>query len=418
MLNPLFDTLPAYPFTGLNALLQGVAPPPGYRPIDMAVGDPQHAAPALLADTVARHAADWNRYPPMSGTLELRQAIAEWLTRRYRLAPGMVSPDHHVAPLAGSREGIVLFASLAIPRRKNGMRPVVLMPNPHFLIYNSAATLAGAEPVFLPATRDNGFLPDLDAIPAETLDRAALFYLCSPSNPEGSFADLEYLKRAIGLARRHDFVLVVDECYSEIYDREPPPGALKACAAVGRGFDGVVVFHSLSKRSSAAGMRSAFAAGDPKLIGDFARLRSYHGIHVPLPVQAAAAALWRDERHVEENRAKYRRKFDLAEGALAGKFGFYRPPGGFFLWLDVGDGEKAALRLWREAGLRALPGGYLAVAPNGADNPARQYLRLALVHSEPTVEDACRRIVRVLEPGVSSPLAGARDEPITPEAVR
>jgi len=256
--------------------------------------------------------------------------------------------------------------------------------------------MAGAEAVFLDATRDNAFLPDLDAIPRDQLERAALFYLCSPANPQGTVASLDYLKRAVVLAREYDFVLAVDECYAEIYDRAPPAGALEACAALGDGFDNVVVFHSLSKRSSAAGLRSGFVAGDPKLIGHFEHLRDYGGCQVPLPIQAAARALWREETHVEENRARYRRKFDIAEAAIGGRYGFYRPDGGFFLWLDVGDGEEAALRLWREAAIRVLPGGYTARAANGRINPGARYIRLAIVHDEATLEAAFERIRRVL----------------------
>jgi len=225
-----------------------------------------------------------------------------------------------------------------------------------------------------------------------------LFYLCSPANPQGTVASLDYLKQAITLAREYDFVLAVDECYAEIYDRMPPAGALEACAALGPGanglFDNVAVFHSLSKRSSAAGLRSGFVAGDPKLIGHYAHLRSYGGCQVP--VQAAAAALWRDEAHVEENRAQYRRKFDIAEATLAGRYGFYRPEGGFFLWLEVGDGEAAALRLWRDAAVRVLPGGYTARAADGRRNPGAPYIRLAIVHDEATLSAAFDRIRRVL----------------------
>jgi aspartate/methionine/tyrosine aminotransferase len=270
------------------------------------------------------------------------------------------------------------------------------VPNPYYLVYNGAATMQGAEAVFLDATRDNRFMPDLGAIPREILERTALFYLCSPANPQGTVASLDYLKQAIGLAREYDFVLAVDECYAEIYDKAPPAGALEACAALGDGFDRVVVFHSLSKRSSAAGLRSGFVAGDPRLIGHYAHLRSYGGCQVPLPVQAAAAALWRDEAHVEENRAAYRRKFDLAEEALAGHYGFYRPEGGFFLWLDVGNGEEAALRLWRDAAVRVLPGGYTARPAAGRPNPGGAYVRLAIVHDEPTLAAAFERIRRVL----------------------
>jgi len=269
------------------------------------------------------------------------------------------------------------------------------VPNPYYLVYAGGAAMAGAEVIYLDAAAETGFLPDLRAIKPAHLERCALFYLCSPANPQGAIADLDYLKAAIKLARDWDFVLAVDECYCEIYDRAPPPGALEACHALGGDLRNVLVFHSLSKRSSAAGLRCGFVAGDPELITRFQQLRSYGGAQVPLPLQAAATALWQDEAHVEENRALYRRKFDIAERVLAGKFGFYRPPGGFFLWLDVEDGERAAKALWREAGVRTLPGGYIAKS-NGSGNPGTRYIRVALVQDEATTAVGLERMLRVL----------------------
>jgi len=399
-LNPELDSLSDYPFEALRTLLNPVTPRVNDEIIAMSVGEPQHQPPALLTETLAAHAHEWNKYPPMAGTPELRQAIVDWLTQRYRLKPGALDLDRHVVTLAGTKEGLYLFSSIAVPREKAGQKPVVLCPNPYYLVYNGAATMNGAEAVFLDATRDNAFLPDLDAIPKATLERCVLFYLCSPSNPQGTIADLDYLKKAVRLAREYDFVLAVDECYAEIYDSLPPPGALEACQALGPGanglFDNVIAFHSLSKRSSSAGLRSGFAAGDPRLIAQFKRLRDFGGCQVPLPIQWAATALWRDETHVTENRALYRRKFDLAEAAFAGRYGFYRPAGGFFLWLDVGDGEQAALRLWRDAAIRVLPGGYTARAANAGVNPGSEYIRLAIVHDEATLDAAFARIRRVL----------------------
>jgi succinyldiaminopimelate transaminase len=395
-LNPQLETLSDYPFEALRTLLNPVTPRVNDAPIVMSVGEPQHQPPALLAETIAAHAREWNRYPPMQGTPELRQAIVDWLTRRYHLPAGGLNADKNILTLAGTKEGLYLFSSLVVPREKGGGKPVVLVPNPYYLVYNGAATMAGADAVFLDATRENGFLPDLDAIPTQTLERTALFYLCSPANPQGTIANLDYLKKAITLARRYDFVLAADECYAEIYDQAPPPGALEACSALGDGFDNVVVFHSLSKRSSAAGLRSGFIAGDPKLIGHYSHLRSYGGCQVPFPIQAAATALWRDEAHVEENRALYRRKFDIAAAAIGDRYGFYRPDGGFFLWLDVGNGEEATLRLWRDAAIRVLPGGYTARAANGGVNPGSKYIRLAIVHDDATLEEAFARIRRVL----------------------
>jgi len=273
---------------------------------------------------------------------------------------------------------------------------VALLPNPYYLVYNGAAQMAGAEIVYLDATRATGFLPDLAAIPESLLARSALMYLCTPANPQGAIADMAYLKRAVELARAFDFVLAVDECYCEIYDGAAPPGALEACAALGGDLSQVLVFHSLSKRSSAAGMRCGFVAGDPKLIALFQHLRGYGGAQVPLPIQEAATALWNDEAHVEANRALYRRKFDVAERVLGRRFGFYRPPGGFFLWLDVGDGESAAQRLWREAAVRTLPGGYIARQNGSGDNPGERYIRVALVHDDAVVEEGLTRMLKVL----------------------
>ncbi|MBM3566406.1 MAG: aminotransferase class I/II-fold pyridoxal phosphate-dependent enzyme [Alphaproteobacteria bacterium] len=393
MHNPRIDQLADYPFDRLRALLKDATPPAGLAPIVLSIGEPQHPAPKLLTDALAANAHLWNRYPPVEGTPELRQAIADWLARRFGLGAGAVDPARHVLPVAGTREALYMAAELAVPERKNGRTPVALMPAPYYHVYGGAAAMRGTETVFLPATRQTGFLPDLDAVSPETWARAAIFYLCSPSNPQGAVADLGYLKRAVELCRRHDVVLASDECYSEIYDDVPPPGLLQACAD--DDFGNVLVFHSLSKRSSAAGLRSGFVAGDPELIARFKRLRAYAAATIPLPVQAASAALWSDETHVNESRALYRAKFDLAGRILGGRFGFVRPKGGFFLWLDVGDGEKAARKLWAEAALRVLPGAYMS--RGGADAEAgRAYIRVTLVQPTDATAEALQRLVKVL----------------------
>jgi aspartate/methionine/tyrosine aminotransferase len=395
-INARLERLADNPFARLRDLLDRTPPRANVPPILMSVGEPQHEPPALVARLVAENAHLWNRYPPMNGAPAYREACARWLTRRYRLPQDLITAERHVLSLSGTKEGLFLVAGAVVPTENAGPRPTVLLPNPYYLVYNGAAGLAGAEVVYLDATVETGFLPDLDAIPAEALERAALFYLCTPANPQGAIADLDYLQKAIRLARAHDFVLVVDECYCEIYDRAPPPGALEACAALGGDLKNVLVFHSLSKRSNAAGLRCGFVAGDPALIAMLAHLRSYGGSQVPLPIQEAAAALWSDEVHVEENRALYRRKFDVAERVLGQRFGFYRPAGGFFLWLDVGDGEAAAKVLWEEAAIRTLPGAYIAKMNGSGDNPGRRYIRVALVHEEATVETGLGRMLDVL----------------------
>jgi N-succinyldiaminopimelate aminotransferase len=395
MLNDRLNGLSDYPFQRLAALLGGVgaASPAGGEPIVVSIGEPQHEPPALLARELAKAQGLWGKYPPINGTPEFRQAVAQWLTRRYRLPPGMIEPDRHILPVAGTREALFLAAALSIPETVRGQRPAVLLPNPFYQVYVGAAVMAGAEPVFVPDAEGQ---PDFSSLPDSQLGRAALAFLCSPANPQGTVAGLSRLKDSIQLARRFGFTLALDECYAEIYGQTPPPGGLEACAALGGGLENVLVFHSLSKRSSVPGLRSGFAAGCPELIAAFQRLRSYGGATVPLPVIAASTALWQDETHVEANRKLYSAKFDLAEQHLKGRFGFARPEGGFFLWLDVGDGEAAAKRLWQEGGIRVLPGAYLARDGQDGVNPGRRFIRVALVHDLDTTARALSRMSEIL----------------------
>ncbi len=398
-----------HPFTRLNTLLQDLAPGGPGEPLLFSVGEPRHAPPPILRDELDRHAALWSRYPQAVGTPDFRAAVHEWLTRRYGLPPGMIDPDRHLLPAAGSREALFMAALSAVQEwHGQGPRPAVLIPNPFYHVYAGAAAVAGAEPVFLPATAETGFLPDLEALDRALLDRTALAYVCSPANPQGAVADLGYLRRWIELARRHGFVVAFDECYAEIYTEAPPPGALQACAALGGDLTGVLAVHSLSKRSGAAGLRSGFVAGDARLIRRQAQLVNFGGVAPPLPVLAASAALWRDETHVEAVRALYRENFAVAAEILDGRFGFAAPPaGGFFLWLDVGDGEAAARRLWAEAGVRVLPGAYMARADATGRSPGDRYIRVALVYDPATTAEGLRRLVATLDGGRVGATAGA-----------
>lgn len=407
MRNTRLGHLPDYAFPRLRTLLAGIAP--GQAPVDMTIGEPRHGAPSFIAEILARDPAQYGKYPPIGGTPGWCDAVAGWLTRRYGLLAGAIDPARHVLPLNGTREGLFSVAFVTVPPEKGGQRPAVLMPNPFYQCYAAAALAAGADAIYVPATRESGFMPDFAGVDTATLGRTSLVYLCSPANPQGTVADVAYLKALIAMARAHDFVLVVDECYAEIYGDAPPPGALAVCqelavadpALAANPFANVLVFHSLSKRSSLPGLRSGFVAGDPALIADFRLFRSYVGPASPIPTYEAAAAAWNDEAHVEANRALYRAKIDLAESILGNRFGFYRPAGGFFLWLDVsatgfGDGEAAAVALWRDAGVKVLPGAYLA--QDGADglNPGRPYVRVALVDDLATTERGLRRLAEVL----------------------
>ena len=398
MHNDVLDTLTDYPFDRLRALLGDSMPPDGCAPIHMQIGEPKHAAPDFIAPLLTQDMSEWGRYPPPNGPDDLRAAIGDWLTTRYDLAPGMVDPAQHIAIVSGTREALFMAALLAVPGSKNGARPAVLMPNPFYQVYVGAAALAGGEAVYLAAGPETGFQPDFAAVPGADLDRTALAYLNTPANPQGSVASLERLKAAVSLARERDFVLAVDECYSEIYTGEKPPGLFDACRELGgdNPFENTLVFHSLSKRSNVPGLRSGFVAGDPGLIRRLLRLRQYGGAQVPLPVMNASAALWRDEAHVAASRDLYRQKFDLALDMLDGAFGATRPGGGFYLWLDVGDSEAAARKLWTEAGLRVLPGAYLARDNADGTNPGKAYIRLALVHDLDTTREAMTRLLSTL----------------------
>ena len=396
MLNPRYATLPVYPFDRLRALLDPIPPAPGLEPISLAVGDPTFAPPDDIAETVAARAALWGRYPATDGNAEFRAAVAGFLKRRYGLTDDVLSADRHILPVVGTREGLALVANLVVPPEKAGAVPLAVMPNPCFHAYMGAAVMAGAERRLLPATPETAFMPDLSQMSEADWNRTALFYLCSPGNPQGGVASMALLMDAILLARKHDFVLVVDECYAEIYDAAPPAGALEACAALDGAFTNVLVFHSLSKRASAPGLRSGFVAGDPELISRYRMLRNYIGAQMPHPALFASARLWSDDSAASRYREAYRGLINLAQEILGDRFGFTRPAGGFFLWLDVGDGEEAAVRLWKDAAIRVLPGAYMAETQADGSNPGRAYIRVALVQDAKTLETALRRLVKVL----------------------
>ena len=389
MFNTQLDQLTDYPFQRLTDLLGGPATPDS---LVMSIGEPQHPPPSLVARIIAEQAGSWGKYPPAAGTPDFRRAVAGWLTRRFGLPEDMIDADAAILPVAGTREALYLIAQTVITATGTGQGlPLVLLPNPFYQVYVGAAVMAGAEPYFVAGATGPTAQPDYTTLPDSVLARVKLAYLCSPANPQGAVADLDLLRRNIELARRWNFVLAVDECYSEIWDRNEPAGGLTACAQLGGSLDNVMVFHSLSKRSSVPGLRSGFVAGDTKLMAAFARLRSYGGAATPLPILAAAAALWRDEAHVVENRDLYRAKVDLAETIFAGRFGFTRPQGGFFLWLDVGDGEKAAVELWNKAKIRVLPGKYLSRGDVGD-----RFIRVALVHDLAMTEKALMRLAQTL----------------------
>jgi aspartate/methionine/tyrosine aminotransferase len=367
-----FSNLPEYAFPRLRKLLDAHAP--GAAPIAMTIGEPRHAMPDFVGPILAANLSGFGVYPPNDGTPELLATISAWIARRY----GVTLAEDRLMVLNGTREGLFNACIALCPETKKGQRPVVLMPNPFYQVYAVAALTVGAEPVYVPATAATGHLPDYASLPKDVLDRVALAYICSPANPQGAVASADYLADLLVLAEKHDFTVLADECYSEIWRDAPPPGLLQVAAAQGADPERAVVFHSLSKRSNLPGLRSGFVASGPESMKRIRQLRSFAGAPLPLPLQRVAEAAWADEGHVDASRALYQTKFRDADRIFAGVQGYQAPDGGFFLWLPVDDGEAAALALWTKTGVRVLPGAYLS-REVGGDNPGRGYIRVALV---------------------------------------
>lgn len=379
------------PFVRLTELLAGLEP--GKPLINLSVGEPRHPMPDFVAPVIAANVNGFAKYPMLRGTDRFRTAAANWLGRRYKL-PRAIDPNKEVVVLNGSREGLFL-AGVAAKRLlgERAGKPAIIVPNPFYPAYGAGAEVAGCELVALPALRENNFIPDYDAVPDELLARTVAIYLCSPANPQGSVLPRETLSSVIARAREAGAYVFADECYSEIWlgDRKPV-GALEACGA---SFDNVVAFNSLSKRSNLPGLRCGFAAGDAKFIAAYADLRNVCAPQVPEPLQEVAVTAYGDEHHVEDTRKLYREKFDLADKLLGARFGHKRPEGGFFLWLDVtslGDDETATKTLFTEAGLRVVPGSYLAREGSDGKNPGAGYIRVALVDDLRTTEEALTRL--------------------------
>src|SRR4051794_12549263 len=381
------------PFARVTELLAPYQP--GKPLIMLSLGEPQHPIPAFVGPVLAKNLGDFGRYPLAKGTEPFRRAAANWLGTRFRL-PRPVDPESEILVLNGSREGL-FFAAITAARLASKQRPAILMPNPFYPAYGAGARAADCEQIYLPTTRSNGFLPDLDALNEATLKRTVAFYIASPANPQGAVASRDYFGRLKRLADQYGFVVLSDECYSEIYTREAPGSMLEAA---GPDYSNVVAFQSLSKRSNLPGMRVGFAAGDKRFLAAFHELRNVAAPQVPVPLQQVAVAAYSDEAHVEENRRLYRMKFDLADQILGSRYGYRRPAGGFCVWLDVsahGGDEAATIRLYRDAGGRVLPGSYLARQQPDGFNPGDGYIRLALVQDSETIAEALHRLVQTLD---------------------
>jgi N-succinyldiaminopimelate aminotransferase len=391
-MNPALDRLQPYPFEKLAALKAGVVPPGGLDHIALSIGEPKHPTPGLIIETLIANLHNLSVYPTTRGLPALREAIADWLTRRFALPAGSLDPARQVLPLNGTREGLFAFAQTVVDPSRS---PLVLMPNPFYQIYEGAALLAGAEPRYLPCLPERRFIPDFDAVDADTWARCQLLYLCSPGNPTGAVIGQATLQRLIALAQEHDFVVAADECYSELYfdEQDPPVGLLQAAAALGHtDYRRCVVFHSLSKRSNAPGLRSGFVAGDAEILERFFAYRTYHGCAMPLQHQYASIAAWHDEGHVVANRTLYRAKFDAVLEILDGVLEVSRPDAGFYLWPATPTPDTDFARgLFAAENLTVLPGRFLSREVDGLD-PGAGRLRLALVPPLDECADAAERI--------------------------
>lgn len=391
-MNANLKRLHPYPFERLAQLKKGLVPPADRQHIALSIGEPGHATPHFIQEALLSHLHGLSRYPNTLGLHELRQAIAAWLARRFALPAENIDPESQILPVNGTREALFSFAQCVLD---GGEKPVVIMPNPFYQIYEGAALLAGAEPYYVNTLEENGYLPDFDAVPEAIWRRCRLVYLCSPGNPTGAVLDQSGHQRLLELAERYQFLIAADECYSEIYADEdnPPPGLLQSAHAMGNSaFRRCIVFHSLSKRSNAPGLRSGFVAGDAQVLRRYFQYRTYHGCAMPLPTQHASSAAWQDETHVRQNRQQYREKFTAVLDILDTVCSVSRPPASFYLWLKtpIADSEFAR-RLFAKENITVLPGSFLSRTSNGID-PGQYHVRIALVALLQECREAANRI--------------------------
>ena len=392
-MNSNLNKLHPYPFQKIAELYADVTPV-DIPMVSLAIGEPKHKTPEIILNAIRDNLAGFSNYPVTAGSIELRTSISNWLSQRFNIADGVLNPATNVLPVNGTREALFAFAQAVVDDKKSNAK--IVMPNPFYQIYEGAAFLAGAEPVFLACTEDNKFIPDFDQVSAESWNDCQLLYLCSPGNPTGSVMNEVQITKLIALAEKYDFIIASDECYSEIYfdEDKPPVGLLEVAAKIGNtDFKRCVVFHSLSKRSNAPGLRSGFVAGDAEILKQFLLYRTYHGCAMSEPIQIASIAAWQDEQHVIDNRALYRQKFDAVLEILEPVIDVKKPEAGFYLWPNIAmDDEVFTRDIYAQQNLKVVPGSYLARSVNEI-NPGSERIRLALVATVEECKEAANRIV-------------------------
>jgi N-succinyldiaminopimelate aminotransferase len=392
-MNPNLNLLQPYPFQRLRDLFKGITPNSEFSPINLSIGEPKHATPQLIKDALVSNLNGLAIYPTTIGTLALREAISNWISRRYSVPA--LNPETTILPVTGSREALFAFAQVIIDNTQPN--PIVISPNPFYQIYEGAAFLAGAQPYFLNTLPENQHAMDFDSVPIDILKRTQLVFVCSPGNPSGKVMSLAQWKNLFELSDKYGFVIAADECYSEIYFNEdnPPLGALQASHRLGRDNKNLVIFSSLSKRSNVPGMRSGFVAGDEKIIAKFTLFRTYHGCAMNPAIQSASIAAWNDEEHVIENRRLYEQKFNVVTPLLKKVLDVELPDAAFYLWAKskLNDTELA-VKLYRDLNITVLPGSYLARDAHGI-NPGQNFIRMALVASHEECVEAAKRMQRL-----------------------
>jgi len=389
--NENLGLLKEYPFQRLNNLLKDINIPKNKKTTILSIGEPRHKPPSFIKEIINKNYSKWEKYPPTLGTSKLNNACIKWLCRRFNLPAKYINENKNIVQVAGTREGLFNIALAINPNLKNNKQPAILIPEPFYQVYAGAARISRAQPIFVESLKSNKYIPNFNSVNTQILKRTSIIYICSPSNPEGTSLSLDDWNNLILLTRKIKATLVVDECYTDIYTDKPPIGPLEACVKLKTNINNIISFHSLSKRSNVPGFRSGFAVGDEKIIYEYKKLRQYCAGQQPIPIQEAAAALWNDDIHAHKNRLKYIKKFEIAKSIFGKKFDFYIPNGGFYLWLNVGNGEKIAKLLWHKKGIKVMPGAYLSTLKN-----SKKYIRVALVTNIKETKFALQEIYTLL----------------------
>lgn len=370
----------SYPFEKLRTLLSNSTPPQNCELFTLTIGEPQFPTPQNIVESLQHNAPLLNKYPKSSGESYLKDAQLHFIKQRYNIS----LTHQHIIPTFGTREVLFNFPQFYLYGKAN---PTIAYPNPFYQIYEGAAIASKAKVIHMNLIKENDFTPQLTESQLKEVD---IVILNSPNNPTGKAMDIHSLTQWVEDALRYDFVILSDECYSEIYSNSPPPSILEAALkANNKDFKNIIALNSISKRSSAPGLRSGFVAGDCEILKAYNLYRTYLGCALPLPLQKAAAAAWGDMQSPESSRKIYAQNLLLAQEILGKECKIY--PYTFYVWLEVGDDEQFCKFAYEKSGVLTLPGSYL-----GRDNQGKGYVRIALVYDNDTTQKALLKLKEAL----------------------